>query len=128
MNKKRLIGFAVVLAFIFTIIPISYIFAGVTAPDKVTIDTKYPKRRYKPVAFPHKIHADKIKCIECHHTWKKESGVAPKKCSACHAIEAKGKAPKIKTAFHKNCRNCHKAEAKKLNKPALRKCKTCHTK
>jgi Class III cytochrome C family len=67
------------------------------------------------VTFPHKAHQEKIDdCTKCHH-----KGVEAGACSSCHDGE---KAPKAKDAFHKLCKDCHKAEG------APTGCKDCHKK
>lgn len=68
------------------------------------------------VTFQHTAHQAKVAdCTECHH-----KGVEAGKCTACHGVDAA--VPKAKDAFHKLCKDCHKAQ----NGPT--KCKGCHVK
>lgn len=68
------------------------------------------------VTFPHAAHQAKVSdCKTCHH-----NGVEAGKCTSCHGV--KPEAPAAKAAFHKLCKDCHKAQ----NGPT--KCKECHVK
>jgi hypothetical protein len=92
--------------------------------DKATIkfDTKMGT-----VTFPHKAHADRVKCEECHHAVKGME--AKQQCSACHdAKEAKGNAPKLKDAVHKTCQGCHEKSVAAGKKVPGKECKNCHVK
>lgn len=119
----------------------------IEAPEVVTIENKgYKKDKKGPVKFQHKKHQDeyknvedkKIECTECHHkydenkknTWKEGDPV--QKCGAedCHdPLKKKDKIKKLQIAYHKNCKDCHKAlvkAGKKKDKEApYKKCKTC---
>ena len=66
------------------------------------------------VTFQHTAHQGLTDCATCHHT----GGYEP--CKSCHDGT---KAPKSKDAYHKNCIDCHKKEAK-----GPTKCKECHVK
>ena len=81
------------------------------------------------VSFDHKLHTEKEKdCMACHHTLTE--GETPKKCGACHfKDEEKDGAPVRKTAFHDQCKGCHKQqfEEKKIEKK-IHLCKSCHIK
>jgi len=48
----------------------------------------------------------------------KEGDVEVKKCTECH-LDKKQEVPSIKTAMHKNCKDCHKVMKKKVKKQAL---------
>jgi len=68
------------------------------------------------VTFPHAAHQAKVAdCKTCHHM-----GVEAGKCASCHGVDAA--APKAKDAFHKLCKDCHKAQS------GPTKCKECHVK
>jgi len=68
------------------------------------------------VAFPHAAHQTTVpECTTCHH-----KGVEAGTCSSCHGVDAA--APKAKDAFHKLCKDCHKAQG------GPSKCKECHVK
>lgn len=91
------------------------------APDSVALTAKNGN-----ITFPHKAHAEtlKIACATCHHGTKE--GETPKKCGACHSVDAK--APAAKDAFHTTCQGCHKTENEKNGKKAPTKCLECHKK
>ena len=94
--------------------------------DKITIDNKYPNKLKGPVVLSHKAHADKLDCVKCHHTMKKEEGKTPQKCTACHKADDTGEKG-LKTAYHKQCQNCHKdlQGQGKTTGPTV-KCSECH--
>ncbi len=119
---KKFIGFLVV------IFSVTFLFAA-NAPDKVTVDGA--KNKKAPVVFSHKIHADLYKCEQCHHTWDGKG--TPKKCTDCHTLKGKDKAPKAFIAFHKgkadkSCVTCHKDLKKAGKKTGPTKCNDCHKK
>lgn len=66
------------------------------------------------VTLDHAKHQGLTDCATCHHTGGFE------KCKSCHGVDKK--APKAKKAYHKNCKDCHKA------KGGPTKCKGCHVK
>jgi hypothetical protein len=67
------------------------------------------------VVFNHQAHADMLNdCLVCHHNGE------PNKCETCHTEDHK---VNTKTAYHKNCKGCHK----KL-KQGPTKCSGCHKK
>ncbi len=80
------------------------------------------------VTFPHKAHVDSgAKCVDCHHTVKE--GQTPQKCGACHdPKEAKGAAPRLVDAMHKNCKGCHEKATAAGKKAPGKDCKACHVK
>lgn len=104
------------------------------APDEVTInDPAFGGQNKKgPVKLNHKKHVEDygVSCTECHHdyqdgknVWKEGDPV--KTCGECHPMEeSQGKLYKLKagTAFHNNCRECHKAQ----DKGPYKKCNDCH--
>lgn len=119
---KKLLGLVAVL---FTA---TFLFA-VTPPTKVTIDGA--KNKKPAVQFPHKIHSDQYKCQQCHHTWDGKN--TPPKCTDCHTLKGKDKAPKAFIAFHKgnpdrSCVACHKKLKKAGKKTGPTKCSACHKK
>jgi len=113
-------------------------------PDEVILENKgYKKDKKGPVKLTHKKHnVDyKIACAECHHVyeggknvWKEGDPVD--KCSKCHPIiwkkgkkKKKGEAMKLQNAYHKNCKNCHKALKKEGKETGpFKKCNKCHAK
>jgi hypothetical protein len=107
-------------------------------PNEVLIQNKgYEKDKKGPVKLTHKKHNTdyKVACAECHHVYKDgknvwKQGDKVEKCSKCHDPKAKeGEAMKLQNAFHKNCKDCHKAlaEASKPTGP-FKKCNDCHQK
>ncbi len=77
------------------------------------------------VKFTHKLHVGYCanNCATCHH--KPAVNGAYQKCSACHNAtgQPNGGGVNAKTAFHKQCTNCHKAKAKG---PQMNQCNGCH--
>lgn len=106
--------------------------------DVIVINKEgYTKDRRGPVTFTHKKHAldYKILCWECHHEYVDGKNVwvpwdSADSCDTCHDPQEKqDNAMKLKTAYHVNCKNCHKALAKENKKSGpYRKCLQCHEK
>jgi len=105
--------------------------AATEMPDVSTIyDNSFTKHKKGPVKFAHKKHANDygVGCAECHHvyeggknTWKE--GAPVQKCSECHdAKKKRGEMKKLMSAFHKNCKSCHKS----AGKGPVKKCGECH--
>ena len=98
----------------------------------------YEKDRKGPVYFEHKKHARDydVSCWDCHHDYDNngENLWSPweetQKCMECHdPDEEYDNIPKLQTAYHVNCKNCHKEKAIFGDDPlAYRKCTTCHEK
>ena len=95
----------------------------------------YKKDIKGPVNFNHVKHNKEynVACIDCHHeyvdgnnTWKE--GAPVKKCMECHdPAKSEGNVKKLMTAYHNNCKNCHKEAAKAEGKEApYQKCEGCH--
>jgi len=120
--RHLLSALAVVTALVFgSTIVYSAVMAD--APETVKID-KFAKKK-AAVTLPHKKHVDAgIACKSCHH--EAEAGAAPKKCVECHTLPATGSTPAAKKAFHANCQDCHKKEAKAGKKTGPTKCDDCH--
>lgn len=106
-------------------------------PDKITIDTKGYKKDIKgPVEFNHAKHSTDygVACTECHHEYKDgkniwKKGDPVKKCNECHdPQENKGEVKKLMTAYHKNCKDCHKKAVQEGKKAPDKKCNDCHSK
>ncbi len=107
--------------------------------DVIRIDNDiYERDRKGPVIFSHRKHAldYKILCWDCHHDYDNE-GInvwnpwdETLACSECHdPTEAFDDVMKLQTAYHVNCKNCHKAMARDDKKTGPhRKCLTCHEK
>jgi len=103
---KKMLLLLVVAAFV---VGSALAVAAADAPATVKLDAKMGT-----VTLDHTKHSGMTDCKTCHH-----KGVEAGKCSACHDGKA---APKAKDAFHKVCKDCHKAK----NGPT--KCKECHVK
>ena len=108
-------------------------------PDEVIIQNEgYKKDKKGPVKLSHKKHETeyKVACTECHHEYKEcknvwKEGQPVKKCSECHnPLKKEDKVIKLQNAYHKNCKNCHKALIKdgKSKKAPFKKCNDCHQK
>jgi hypothetical protein len=108
-------------------------------PDEIVIKNEgYKSDKKSPVTLSHQDHIDnyEVACTECHHdyqdgknVWKEGDPVM--KCVECHSpLKSEDKAKKLKLAFHKNCKSCHK----KLSKDGIakeapyKKCNDCHQK
>ncbi len=144
MTKKILtITLSLVFCLVIFGLTINVIADDGKAPDEITLTPdicKTPKKG--PVLLTHKKHAEdyKINCNECHHVYKDgkniwKKGDAVQKCSECHDLtvsrkELKEMGPDAKmkhfaTAFHNNCKKCHKKNKKEGGK-APTSCKDCH--
>lgn len=107
-------------------------------PESIVIDGKGYKKDVKgPVNFSHNKHSEeyKVACTDCHHEYKDgenmwKEGDQVKKCGECHDPKKNdGNVKKLMTAFHKNCKDCHKTAAKEEGKEApYKKCDGCHQK
>ena len=141
MNKRFLTILIVALTgMLFLSVAVFTAAAKQDAPDEITLQNKgYKKDKKGSVKLSHKKHnVDyKITCADCHHVYKDgknvwKDGDTVEKCSACHDPKKKNKktkAMKLQNAYHKNCKNCHKA-LKKEGKPTgpFKKCNGCHEK
>jgi hypothetical protein len=110
-----------------------------SVPEEIVIENEsYKSDKKGPVRFSHLDHSESydVACTECHHdyqdgknVWKE--GAPIKKCFVCHnPLKSEEKVKKLKLAFHRNCKNCHKDLAKKgISKDApYKKCNDCHEK
>lgn len=115
--------------------------SDVEPPDEIVIHSKlWPKKKYMDTKFSHAKHVTeyKIECNECHHVyeggknvWKRGDKV--QSCETCHNVAKTGKELReasadekkrsLYTAFHDNCKECHKKEKK-----GPVKCLECHAK
>lgn len=114
------------------------VLTAVESPVDVKIENQgYKKDKKGSVHLSHKKHSEeyKIACTECHHDYKDgknmwKEGDPVKKCTECHNPEKKeGNVDKLMSAFHKNCKDCHKDVAKQgKEKAPHKKCNDCHAK
>ncbi len=140
---KKIIVCSVVSMFVLGGAVISSLASDEKGPAEITIvDSKSAKP--KPAVFPHKLHQEKFKCVECHHTMADgkqvpyTEGMKIQECETCHtgdtlAGKTKGnlKLDTLKGAGHGLCLDCHKEMVKKdpeLKAKKLDKCNTCHSK
>ena len=89
-----------------------------------------------PVILSHKKHFTEhnILCTECHHDYKDGKNVwvktdPVKSCDTCHDPEQdKEEVKKLQTAYHTNCKNCHKelVESGKSEDAPYKSCSGCH--
>lgn len=121
---------------------LSFVVAGTLIaadlPDEVVIEgDAYKKDKKGPVKLTHKKHSTDYKaaCDDCHHDYKDGKNVwtatdPVAKCVECHDPEKSvDKVKKLQTAFHNNCKSCHKQVNKKEGKTAPeKKCNDCHEK
>ena len=139
MNKKLLTLVTVVFTGLLFLTVGALIAADVPVPDEVTIENKgYKKDKKGPVKLTHKKHSEeyKVACADCHHDYKDGKNVwkdtdPVKKCSECHnPLKKEGKVKKLQNAYHRNCKNCHKAYIKDHpdSKAPYKKCTKCHQK
>ena len=106
--------------------------------DITVENTGYKKDRRGPVMLTHTKHALDygVSCWDCHHVYEddKKNIYSPlettQKCNECHdPLKVQDEAMKLQTAYHKNCKGCHKELAVKNEKTgAFRKCLKCHEK
>ena len=91
-------------------------------------------RKYKkaPVTFTHQKHSEnyRLACTECHHVYKDgrnvfRAGDKVEPCAKCHTNPKKSQGGMLSlySAYHNNCRDCHK-QAKR----GPLKCNDCHPK
>ncbi|MCF6291470.1 MAG: cytochrome c family protein [Desulfobacterales bacterium] len=93
----------------------------------------------KPARFDHQTHLalEGVTCGQCHH----DAGHQPLSeevigamanarqlaCVSCHNQDfANEKLRKVKDAFHRRCKGCHKTGVAEIKGPT--KCKACHLK
>ena len=134
--KKGLLTF-IVLAMTVLLFAAVGVLTAADVPEEIIIEGDSYKKDIKgPVKLSHQKHFAEYgaACDECHHEYQDGKNVwtasdPVKKCSECHDYEEhKGEVKKRQTAFHNNCKDCHK-DAKKLGKEApTTKCNDCHEK
>jgi predicted CXXCH cytochrome family protein len=108
-------------------------------PEEMMLDNTCYKSDLKgPVPFSHLNHSEDydIACNQCHHVYENgenvwREGDPVDKCSSCHSpLESKGEVKKLKLAFHKSCKGCHKRMVKEgiAEDAPYRRCNDCHQK
>ncbi len=107
---KKLLMIALAIAVVAALA--SPVVAKRKGPDHIRFDS--PQK--SAVEFSHGAHEQRVPdCKSCHHM-----GVGTGTCRDCHGVHPK--APSMKRAMHKSCRNCH-AKMKVAKKKA---CTFCH--
>lgn len=94
----------------------------------------YENDKKKPVKLNHKKHSEEYEvfCDNCHHIYQEgeniwKQGDPVEKCIACHdPVEDQGNVIKLQSAFHKNCRDCHKEMSQEGREAPYKKCTDCH--
>lgn len=135
--KRRTINLILIALFGIVFLAVG-VLTATDVPDEILLTPEgYKHPKTGPTKFNHKEHAVELKiaCTECHHDYKDgknvwKEGDPVKKCSECHdRYKKQGNVMKLEQAYHKNCRDCHRAEYKKGKKKApYRKCNDCHEK
>ena len=104
-------------------------------PGDITIENEgYKKDKKSGVPLSHAKHATEYgaACSDCHHVYEDgnnvwKEGDPVQKCIECHdAQKSQGNAKKLQTAFHKNCKDCHKEKDPSSEKAPSKKCSDCH--
>ena len=129
-------GITPIKAILFTglLILAAGVLTAADVPDNIAIENSgYDNDKLGPVNLNHLEHNTEygIECTECHHeyvdgqnVWKEDDPV--KKCVECHdPNKSEGDVKKLQTAFHNNCRNCHKEVG---GEAPTTKCTDCHSK
>ncbi len=120
---KKLIPFFVLGALVFTG---TFIAMAGDAPCTEIKDVIVFESAKKMVTFSHAKHTGyvKEKCVTCHHKDEagKEQGCGIEGCHPKKKSSPDDKSITKKNALHKQCKNCHKAEAK----GPFKKCSDCH--
>ncbi len=93
----------------------------------------------KPARFDHRIHLalEGVTCGSCHHDADRQpldeeaigamANTRQLACVSCHNQDfANEKLRRVKDAFHRRCKECHKAGVGEVKGPT--KCKACHLK
>ena len=107
---------------------------GLVDPKPLTIikNAALQPHRQPPVSFRHAKHeAAKVACAACHHDyqdgrnrWRQGQPVRP--CGACHKPVAEAGKPDLKTAYHRQCKDCHRRRQQEQRSAGPVKCRECH--
>lgn len=140
--KNRLVAVVVGLGFLAaSLFAVSILYAEV-ADSFIIKSSLFKERKKNHIEFSHKKHnVDyKIGCAECHHIYKDgknvfKEGDAVQKCESCHDVVKQKKEctddekkRHLQTAFHDNCKDCHKKMTKEGKDTGPVKCLECHPK
>ena len=103
--------------------------------DEIVIENQgYETDKKKPVKLSHKKHNEEyqISCAQCHHVYEDDKNVWKEgdhveKCIFCHDPTMKQEdILKLQSAFHNNCRTCHKEISQEGKEAPYKKCTECH--
>jgi hypothetical protein len=103
--------------------------------DEIIIENQgYVNDKKKPVRLNHRKHSEEyeIACDNCHHLYQEgvnvwKEGDSVQKCAACHdPVEDQGNVIILQSAFHRNCRDCHKEMSQEGRDAPYKKCTDCH--
>ena len=121
---KKLIPFGVFVALVF-----AGTFVAVAGDSPATAEVKDEiifESAKKKVTFTHAKHNEYVEgqCVKCHHKDEagKEQGCGLEGCHPKKKAGPDDKSITKKNALHKQCKGCHKAEAK----GPFKKCSDCH--
>ena len=104
--------------------------------DEIIIENQgYTEDIKKPVKLSHKKHAEEyeIACDSCHHVYEEgeniwKEGDPVEKCVVCHdPVADQDGVIKLQSAFHKNCRDCHREVTQEGKEAPYKKCTACHS-
>lgn len=133
MQKKHTIQLLASLATIAALVLVYLIPMAFAQDDMTHVPTDgFDKLQRPQVAFMHDAHNEKAEledCVVCHHS-KTEDGMRDMEmssegepCSSCHAVTRDDGGTPLMRAYHKQCIDCHKEQAKG---PVA--CAECHKK
>ena len=108
-------------------------------PDSILIDNQgYEIKQKKTVGFDHRKHNEEyqVACAQCHHDYNEETinvwakGDPVRKCAECHSPlnEDEILLNRLKTAYHKQCCQCHMEINKQGGSAPFENCEECHGK
>ena len=110
-----------------------------TMPEEIRINNEgYRHDKKGPVWFTHLVHAEDygFDCRECHHDYQDgknvwEDGDPVEGCVSCHDPRlSDGNMRRLQSAYHGNCRRCHREMAKRgeSEDAPYGRCYLCHEK
>ncbi|MFZ1985953.1 MAG: cytochrome c3 family protein [Desulfatitalea sp.] len=108
---------------LFTLLPITLILLlaarGYSQEEMRVVDNSvFARPQRAPAMFAHDAHNAKAgidDCAQCHHLYDdkgrkvEDESSEDQRCADCHALEAQGRIPALRQAFHRNCKGCHVA-------------------
>ncbi|MCJ2164508.1 MULTISPECIES: acidic tetraheme cytochrome c3 TmcA [unclassified Pseudodesulfovibrio] len=122
MHKRNTIKLAASMLTIILLV-IAYMAPAAFAQDDMTmvpVDA-FAKLERPQVPFAHDAHNEKAgvdDCVVCHHsknddgTRNTEESSEGETCASCHAVERTDGGTPLMRAYHQQCIDCHKQQAK----------------